>query len=124
MNTSSNFEKFLKAAPMNSTEECKCVECQRIILEKELFMQCQMKEYSGTGFVDKIFCCDCFKKKVEDDIERIRKWSGKTIQELMNMLSPIQAYMQSETKKILDNNRKMLDKIEDKDDVDVDMELI
>jgi hypothetical protein len=104
-------DKFQRASPMNSPEEKKCEACGQVIFEKELYMLCQVKEFKGEIKL-KTFCCDCFKQKVDEDIERIRKWSGKTIQELSTMLNPIMTYMESETKKQIDGNRKMLNKIE------------
>jgi len=104
-------EKFQKASMMNTSEETKCEECQQIIFQKEIFMICQVKEFKGEIKL-KNFCCDCFKKKIEEDIKRIRKWGDKTVQELLNMLTPINEYMDSDIKKQTDDNRKMLNKIE------------
>lgn len=111
MITSGGMEKFVRASPMNSNEEIKCEECEEVIFEKELFMLCQVKGYDKEVKLKNI-CCDCFKKKVEDGVERVQKWSRKTVDELLGMLNPIQAYMDSETKKQIDSNRKMLKKIE------------
>jgi formylmethanofuran dehydrogenase subunit C len=104
-------DKFQRASPMNSNEETRCESCNQIIFEKEMFMICQIKEYKGEIKL-KNYCCDCFQKKIDEDIERVQKWSRNTIQELGNMIAPIQDYMISETKKQIDNNRKMLKKIE------------
>lgn len=104
-------EKFQRASPMNSPEEKKCDACEQVIFEKELFMLCQVKEFKGEIKL-KNCCCDCFKKKIEDDITRIQKWERKTVQELINMLTPIEDYMESDTKKQIDSNRKMLNRIE------------
>jgi hypothetical protein len=104
-------EKFMKASPMNSIEECKCEECGNIIFEKELFMNCFIKGFEG-DIKPKKYCCDCFKKKIDQDLKNIEKWSAKTRQELFNMIIPIQDYLQSETKQKMDNMRKMLTNIE------------
>ena len=109
--TYSGTEKFQKASMMNTNEEMKCEECQQIIFQKEIFMVCQVKEFKGEIRL-KNFCCDCFKQKIEEDIKRIRKWGDKTVQELLNMLTPINEYMDSDIKKQTDDNRKMLNKIE------------
>jgi hypothetical protein len=106
-----DMDKFQRASPMNSPEEKKCEACGQVIFEKELFMLCQVKEFRGEIKL-KNFCCDCFRIKINEDIDRIRKWSGKTIQDLAGMLAPIMTYMESETKKQIDENRKMLNKIE------------
>lgn len=113
MITSSNLssDKLQKASPMNSCEEGICESCHQIIFEKEMFIICQIKDYKGEIKL-KNFCCDCFKRKVEDDIERIHKWSRKTVGELDNMLNPILDYMNSDIKKQIDENRMMLKKIE------------
>jgi hypothetical protein len=115
-NPNQNSEKFQRASPMNSTEEQKCDNCEQIIFEKEMYMICQVKQY-GTGIKLKKFCIDCFEKKINDDIERIRKWSNKTVQELIGMIAPISDYLESETKKQIDANRKMLKKIEAEDGI-------
>lgn len=107
-------DKFQKASPMNVPEETKCCCCEQMIFERELFMLCQVKGFKG-DIALKNFCCDCFKKKVEEDIERIQKWYNKTTQELMGMYAPIQEYMESDTKKRIDANRKMLNRIEGND---------
>lgn len=106
-----NMEKFVKVSPMNIPEEGKCYGCERILFEKELFMQCQTKGQKGELY-QRTFCCDCFKTKIEEDVKRINNWSRKTTEELYDMLIPILEYMSSETKKQLDSNKKMLDKIE------------
>jgi hypothetical protein len=108
---SNSTEKFMKASMMNTNEEMKCEECQQIIFQKEIFMVCQVKEFKGEIKL-KNFCCDCFKQKIEEDIKRIRKWSDKNVQELLNMLTPIEGYMESDIKKQTDEHRKMIDKIE------------
>jgi hypothetical protein len=112
INTMSAFtmEKLVKASPINVNEERKCTECGNVIYEKEMFMLCDLKVNNDK--IQKNICCDCFKEKVEKDIQGIEKWYKKTIFELAGMLSPIQEYMNSETKKQLDMNRKMLEKIE------------
>lgn len=107
-------DKFQRASPMNVPEEKTCECCGKIIFEKEMFMLCQVKQFKGDIKL-KNFCCDCFKQKVEEDVERIQKWTNKTTQELLAMLLPIQEYMESDTKKQIDANRKMLNKIEGKE---------
>ena len=104
-------DKIQKASPINSPEEKKCDLCNQIIFIKEMYMMCQIKEFKGE-FKFKDYCCDCFQEKVEEDIERIQKWSRTTITNLLNMLSPIETYMNSETKKQIDESRKMLKVIE------------
>lgn len=98
---------------MNSNEEIKCSECHEVIFQKELYMQCMMKEDNPSDMKQKNFCCDCFKEKIDKDIENVKKWSNKTISELTSMLKPIMDYMQSDTKKYIDDSRKMLKTIED-----------
>jgi hypothetical protein len=110
INPRSYIEKLQKASPMNSVEEKVCEECNQIIFEKEMHIICQIK--LGTEFKLKTMCCDCFKKKVENDIERINNWGRKSIEELNNMINPIMAYMNSDIKKQIDCNRMMLKKIE------------
>ena len=107
-------DKFQRASPINSMEEKKCDACNKVIFEKELYMICQVKEYKGK-IVLKNFCCDCFKEKVEQDMERIQKWSNRTVKELADMLAPIMDYMGSDTKQKIDENRKMLNRIEGED---------
>jgi hypothetical protein len=104
-------DKFQRASPMNVPEEKKCECCGQVIFEKEMFMLCQVKEFKGEIRL-KNFCCDCFKKKIDEDIERIERWSHKTTSELAAMLTPIQDYLESDTKKQIDANRKMLNRIE------------
>ena len=105
-------DKIQNASPMNSPEEKKCELCKQVIFEKEMYMICQIKNYKGE-FKMKDYCCDCFKKEIEDDIERVQNWSRKTVNNLMNMLSPIEVYMNSETKKEIDANRKILNRVEE-----------
>lgn len=104
----------MKASPMNSNEEIKCDECNEVIFEKEMFMLCQIKEdrRHPPEFKLRNFCCNCFKGKIENDIENVKKWSAKTINELDSMMKPILDYMQSDTKKQIDDARKMLKVIE------------
>jgi len=104
-------EKFQKASMMNTEEESKCEECGEIIFQKEIYMICQVKDFKGEIKL-KRFCCDCFKLKIGEDIKRIRKWSDRNVQDLLNMLTPINEYMDSDIKKQTDENRKMLNKIE------------
>ena len=114
MTTLIGIDKLERASPMNSLEETKCSMCGNIIFEKEMYMICQMKTYENR--ITKNLCCDCFNEKVEQDINRIQNWSAKNINNLINMLAPIQQYMNSDIKKEIDNNRKMLKKIEGEND--------
>jgi len=110
MTTLIGIDKLERASPMNSLEETKCSICGNIIFEKEMYMVCQMKTYQER--ITKNLCCDCFNEKVENDIQRIQNWSNKNINNLLNMLAPIKEYMYSDIKKEIDNNRKMLKRIE------------
>jgi len=120
INTHTNvmtMDKFQRASPMNSPEEKKCEACGQVIFEKELYLLCQVKEFKGEIRL-KNYCCDCFRKKIDEDVARIQKWSGNTIQDLMNMIKPIEDYMLSDTKKQIDANRKMLNRIEEEGGLD------
>lgn len=108
-------DKIQKASMINCNEEKKCAMCGQIIFLKEIHIICQVKEIGGQ-YKMKNYCCNCFDKKIDDDVKRIRKWSNKTIEDLRNMKNPMEEYMGSDAKKEVDNMRKMLNKIEGEED--------
>ena len=76
-------------------------------------MICHLKTYQER--VIRNFCCDCFQEKVENDISRIQNWSTKNINRLLDMLIPIESYLESDSKKEIDINRKIILRIEGED---------